>query len=336
MLLKAAWGPIEEVAKAFGIFLRECRAIRSIYRITDVFGRSYALKPFRLGISSLLLTVELHQTVAGDCPGLLPRLVATTGGEKFLFFWGTRYLCLEWVQGACLDYLRWSDRRRALQAVALWRQAARSRTVPKSLRVCQRRQELWEGRLLELERCRRLARAAGTAFSRVYLEAWDYYYAQGSRALARLLDGPYQQLAALAAAEGRICHGDWAHHNLLLRPGGGLTILDLEYLCGDLPLQDLADLLRRFLDLDGGDLRFISTYFKWAKELGTLLPEDAEVLAALCSFPEHYWILGRQYFIERLSYSEGYWLQRFKRKVPPPGLWDRMLAELFRAAQGRG
>lgn len=311
---------IREIAAAFGMEAVRCQRIRSIYRVVDEDGRAYAIKPFRQGLSSLTLGVQLQRYAESTVPRLLPVLRSTVHGRFFKAQYGVHYICMEWIEGRELDFLRPADRKRAVRTLNIWRELY-VKAIPRVLNIAEQRPVLWKKQLDEMVRCRRMAQHASTPFSRLYLRDWEFFYRQAQTAAEALERSNYRQLAAESAARGELVHGDWAHHNLLLRPDGGVSLLDLEYLHGDLSLMNGMDLLMRFLQLNPGDVAAIPSFFSWYTGCHPMPSWERELFLILFQWPTDFWMLGRQYFIERLPRSEAFSTNRYRRKVPSSECW---------------
>lgn len=312
---------VQEIAACFGLDIIFWQKKRSIYRVRDCKGREFAIKPARQGLSSLNLSIQVHQKADTVIPGFLPALQPTVEGRHFLTYHGTHFLCMPWVQGRELDYLRVSDRKRAVDVLGWWRRIA-VEDIPPTLRFGLRRPKVWAERLEEMARCRQMAIREETAFSRLYLRDWEFFYRQAQAALEALEKSAYRIFAEQAMEKGELYHGDWAHHNLLAKPDGRMTILDLEYLQSDVQVMNLVDLLARFLQLSPEDRRIIPDFFRWYDAIYRLTPMEKGVFWTLFHWPADFWMLGRQYFIERLPRSEDFSVMRYQRKIPSPDRWQ--------------
>lgn len=308
---------LHKIAGLFGLKVASWRSLRSIYCVTDEAGVSYAIKPFRQGLSNLNLVVLVQRWAELNTPSFLPPLRLTDEGKPFLTYRGNHYLCLTWFPGRELDYLKEADRKRAVFTLERWRQAGIGSIVPKPLRRWMERSVNWENQIQEMKICRRMAERATSSFGRLYLRDWEFFYRAANDAWEALQKSDFQEYALEAMQRGELFHGDWAHHNLLLRPDGEVSMLDLEYIHGDLHLMNCVDLLMRFLQLDRGDCRGIPRFFDWCKKDLKLSPDEKEIFKILMGWPTDFWMLGRQYFIEQLPKSESYSTMRYLRKVSP-------------------
>jgi CotS family spore coat protein len=323
---------LAEVARSFGIRIRQWSNIRSIYLVVDYDGEKFAIKPFRQGLSRLNLAVRIQMDINHRDSELMPLLRPTITGRPFYSYQGVHYLCSTWIDGRVFDYLRRDDRMRAVNTWKKWRSAATELKIPKAMQAWEDWPNLWERRIDEMKRCRFMALRNDAPFDRYYLELWDFYYKQANSARERLDSGLYSLLAKRAKNRGEVIHGDWAHHNLTLTPEGKATMFDLEYLQGDLQIKDLCDILVRILQLDDKNPAFVSLLFRWCRKINALDDLEAMFFPDLFRFPEDFWMLGRQYYIERLPRSNIFSLRRLRRKVPEPSIWTQWMAEVIKAS----
>lgn len=309
------------IANRFGLTIKEVDDLHGVWRIWDPSGRQYAIKHFRRGVSSLILSSRVHIKAGERTPGLLPTLLQSSSNLPFVYYQGAHFIAMDWVTGRKLDYFRIDDRLRALKAIVQWRSAVRSIEVPKSLRLWRQRRTIMEKQIREMEVCRIIAQSTDDDFARIYLSDWDYYYRQACLARNLLENEAYKFVEEVAEERGDICHHDWAHHNLILSPNGKVTVLDLEYIIGDIGISDFIDLLYRFLQLDRGNPQVIPLYFHWLNNFYRLTSEEKRGFQIMFKWPEAYWILGRQYFIERIYRYQKFAVERYLRKIPRPEYW---------------
>lgn len=321
---------IQALGGMFGINVVSVKVIRGVWQVRDADDHFYAVKRFRGGVSSLVLAANVQETAKDRDPDLLPELNLSVSGMPFVYHRGCPVLWMKWVNGRMLDYFRPGDRLRAFRSILRWQEAVKGVRVPLTLRRWGRWESVLEERIEEMRVCRRMASGCDSLFNRIYLKWWDFFYSQANLALERLGCEACRESAVEAEKHGEICHSDWAHHNLILRPGGSITVLDLEYLQGNTWTLDYVDLLNRFLLLDGGRPTVIPVFMDWIRRLKPLTPEDKKRFRALLFWPEAYWMSGRQVFIEQLHHSEQFFLAKYGRKVPCPDVWQasqRMIDE---------
>lgn len=133
------------------------------------------------------------------------------------------------------------------------------------------------------------------------LDSFDIFYGQACLAQTLLQESGCESLWERTLQEGRICHGSYNYHNLLL---GQEEIATTNFDKAEIGIQvrDLYDFLRKVMEKNGWDeslgMRVIEEYQrKRAFEQG-----EGIVLYALLLYPEKYWKLVNFYYNGRKSW----------------------------------
>lgn len=298
-VVQAAFDPgaIVEVAKC-----------RSVYKLVTPGGR-LIVKPLQTGSGKAWLTARLLRG-NHSCPVL----AGLYDPERFPhYFWGrgSRYLITREIPGREADYLQTEDLQAAIRSMHEFHRYSQRliRDEPEPWRlvrydpVCQ-----WKRWYHEMERCRELAIGRRDAWSRQYLKYWHYFGELASRAIGELEN--YPTVDRLEA----ICYHDWAHHNVILA-NGAAYLIDFDYMLIDHPAHDRSNLTSRYLRLHGWSsealLRLLwdfDRYYPWRRG-------ELKLLWIYLTFPYEYWMIGRQYYLEKQPWSLKYYGDQWKRKV---------------------
>jgi CotS family spore coat protein len=135
------------------------------------------------------------------------------------------------------------------------------------------------------------------------------YLRAGEEALDLLRRSEYQSLAVCAARDRSFCQHDPAGHNFIAGPDG-LRILDFDYLICDTPLHDLGSLVGRGLKARGWEPRVARVVID-SYAGGQPLPEGWQgVLLAFLRWPQAFWRVVHQYYVEELTWTEERFLNR--------------------------
>jgi CotS family spore coat protein len=282
---------------------------RSAYTVL-IRDESFIVKPLRVGAGRANLIGKLLSENRA-CP-VLPRLVKPEGCGHYWWHGGNRYLVTRRLPGREADYRQSSDLSAAIATMAEFHRYTRqfTQTLKQgwALLVYEPERE-WERYLNEMETCRRLAVRASDPWSRQYLRVWHYFSNQAWLAL--------QAVRARNVPEVKvICYHDWAWHNLI-RYGNQAYLVDFDYMLIDLPAHDRANLIARYLRLYDWSreallklLWLFDRFYPW--RCGEL-----SLLRVYLLFPYDYWILGRQYYLEKQPWSAKYFQDQWQRKIEP-------------------
>jgi CotS family spore coat protein len=283
--------------------------LRSVFTASTSAG-NVVVKPLRTGATQAFLTGKL---LAGNrrCP-VLPEWIGDCHAPYYRGKSGNRYLITRQLPGREADYRNIEDLMTAIRTMREFHRYSRSllQEEPNLWKLIGFSPvRVWKQSFSELEQCRRAALRAQDAWSREYLKLWHYFSRQGWEAIqglpARAEDG-----------EAVICYHDWAFHNLIIANERGYLI-DFDAMVVDHPVHDRANLISRYLRLHHWSVEAImktlwnfDRIYPWKKN-------ELQRLRSYLMFPYDYWMLGRQFFLEKQHWSSRYFDEQWQRKIIP-------------------
>ncbi len=297
---------LARVEAAYGIRIRHCTPVASVYRPAAVFrlqsdAGPLCLKPFRYPERRLTqMLAGLDHLTSGGFRRLAPVLTARDG-SRYLRCGGQLYLLSGWVAGSACDLERGAHRRAAADSLGALHAVARD---------CADRgrgRGAWPDRyrrlISDLRAMAALAAAGphpatpGPAL-RQRCERFDRLFARwvapclvAAQAAADAVDGSaYRRLAARAEDQGECCHGDFVAPNLVINDAGMAILIDLDSWSPELHLYDLAKLVT-----NGSYWRI-----EWAREILTaytqahrpLCRDEKALLPWAVQMPREFWWAG--------------------------------------------
>lgn len=296
--------------------------LRSVYLATAASGDT-VIKPLHTGAARAFLTAKLL-AAQRRCP-VLPEGVHTGKTPYYRGKSGNRYLITRQIPGREADYRNMEDLVTAIRSMREFHHWGRSllREEPNlwgMIRFLPDR--MWEKAFREMEQCRKAACRTQDAWSKEYLKLWHYYSRQGWEAIRGL---PARE----ENGEPVICYHDWAFHNLIIARGRGYLI-DFDLMLVDHPVHDRANLIAKYLRLHDWSVEALmkvlwnfDRFYPWKKG-------EIQRLRSYLIFPYDYWMLGRQFFLEKQPWSSRYFNEQWRRKVAPYRERERVLQLLER------
>ncbi len=282
------------------------RPYRSVYLVEKEPG--YVLKPLNVGAARAYLTGLLLSN-HDKCP-IISRLIQPKTGGYYLWNHGNRYLLMEKIEGRAADYMEINDLKATIAGMKDFHQFSRLLLDEK----CRLWPLLkfdpvaeWLKRLFEMEICREIAiRSQNDSFSRQYLKIWHKFYDLAFQAI--------QTIQRVSSGEVTICYHDWAYHNVIIRQGKA-HLIDFDYMLIDNPVHDRVNLISRYLRLHQWSVNSLLRILWNFDHLYPWRKEDLKLLIIYLTFPYDYWILGRQYFLEKQPWSKKYFQDQWNRKI---------------------
>ena len=135
-------------------------------------------------------------------------------------------------------------------------------------------------------------------FEIAFLKHFDAMYAQADRALEELKASNYENLYEASMKEGKMIHGDYNYHNVLMTYSGMATT-NFEHVQMNLQVVDLYYFLRKVMEKHHWDVtlgdKILDCYQKY-------LPfKDGELsFISIClAYPEKFWKIANSYYRSR-------------------------------------
>ncbi len=144
------------------------------------------------------------------------------------------------------------------------------------------------------------------------LNSYKNFSRQGIMAEEFLKESGYSSLCNEAVSQGRVLHGSYNYHNIIL---SGEQVITTNFEKSDIGLQviDLYDFIRKVMEKNSWNMDIginaIEAYRK-ERELGT---EERKVLYALLLYPEKYWKLVNFYYNGKKSWMSAKNFEKLKR-----------------------
>lgn len=132
-------------------------------------------------------------------------------------------------------------------------------------------------------------------FDRWFLYYVDYSLFQCEKAVEMLSSSTYRDVCRWRRSEGGFCHGRLRSGNIVETAEGGLYLLDLGGVVGDIPARDIGDLLI----FEGvWDLANVNALLEAYHENNPLTREEIELIGAYIRFPHLFWDVFSHYYKE--------------------------------------
>jgi CotS family spore coat protein len=296
--------------------------LRSVYLASTPAG-NIVIKPLRTGVTQAFLTGKLL-AARRRCP-VLPEGVHNGKLAYYRGKGGGRYLITRQIPGREADYRNVEDLATAIRTMREFHRYGRSllREDPNPWRMLRFVPDrMWEKAFREMEQCRKAANRSPDAWSKEYLKLWHYYSRQGWEAINGL---PARE----ENGEAVICYHDWAFHNVIIARERGYLI-DFDLMVVDRPVHDRANLISRYLRLHNWSVEALmkvlwnfDRFYPWKKG-------EIQRLRSYLLFPYDYWMLGRQFFLEKQPWSPRYYSEQWRRKIAPYREREKVLQLLER------
>lgn len=214
------------------INLISAKANRSVWRVIAE-GAAYALKRLQLPPERTLFLTAAHEHL--NTGGLVPRLIHTAAGDRFVDAGDECFVLMDWVGGRRLSYQNLDDVALMAESLAEVHSLSRGfRAPPESAPL----DYVGTWPAAYRERCDLIRQSAAQ------LDDLGGLCSQAERAIEHLAASAYADWCQTFRQSGGFGHQDIAAGNVTLTPRG-ICIFDLDAIAVDLPARDLRKLINR-------------------------------------------------------------------------------------------
>ena len=157
--------------------------------------------------------------------------------------------------------------------------------------------ELFEKRNRELRRVRSFIREKKKKayFETVYINTFPEFYEKAEEALAQAKELGCGSVLEDAVAAGRVCHGTYTHHNLLLLREGGFATVNFDKACMGVQIADFYLFFRKLMEKTGWDQWLARELMEAYQSVRKAEPAEWQVFYLLLSYPEKFWKISNSY-----------------------------------------
>ncbi len=164
-------------------------------------------------------------------------------------------------------------------------------------------------------------------FEKLYLKEYDYFYAQGQKALLQLINSDgYERLIKRALEEYTLCHGDYNQHNVILMKNEDMATVNFKTNI-NIQVNDLYHFLRKVMEKNQWNadlaLDIVDAYHK-EKPLDC---DARNYLYVLMLYPEKFWKIANRYYNSRKSWTSAHNMEKMEKFVENKDIRARFLED---------
>lgn len=157
--------------------------------------------------------------------------------------------------------------------------------------------ELFEKRNRELRRVRAFIKEKRRKayFETVYINTFSEFYEKAEAALLAAKEKECDRVQEEAAEKGRVCHGAYTHHNLLMLYDGKIATVNFEKACLGVQIGDFYLFFRKLMEKTDWNRELAEQLMSAYASKRSVEPEEWQVFYLLLSYPEKFWKITNSY-----------------------------------------
>ena len=238
------------------------------------------------------------------------------------------YTLQYWYEGRECDTKSQEDILRSVQTLA---KLHKSMKMPvQELYAARSLEEEYTRHNCEIRKIRKYIREKGAKaqFEKDFMGSCDWFLKKGEEALWLLKGCGYQKLREAALKEGRVCHGEYNQHNVLLWKKGA-AVTNFGHLSFDIQIFDLYCFMRKILEKYSWDLLLAKRMLEEYNQIQRITPEEWQYLKIRFTYPDKYWKLANYYFSHNKAWISGKNTEKQKKIILQKEIWENFPEKCF-------
>ena len=305
------------IPEIYGIKVYACEPIKKIYKLITDDGIK-VLKKVNASYERYLFTVEAMNHARNHGFLNIPPIMTTRDGKAGVDTPTGILMISDWVSSREADYTSYSDLELTTMALADFHQVSigfepSAKTDPRVLwgKWIENFQTRAKEMLLFREQAQ--GKEEKSEFDRKILHYTDYFYDWAMKSIHHLEKSCYRKLAEESKKNRTFCHHDMAYHNVLFTKDNEAYLIDFDYCIMDMTIHDLTSLILRTIRYGSWDLERAYWIFNTYNRGKPILGEEIGVMKAFMEFPQEFWQIGLQYYVEQQPWEEEVFHRRLDR-----------------------
>jgi CotS family spore coat protein len=152
-------------------------------------------------------------------------------------------------------------------------------------------------------------------FDSMYLKYFENHYKQALKAISDLQGSEYVKISEKHLSYAGFCHHDTANHNFLITSELKIYLIDFDYCIFDTYIHDLGSIIIRNLKYGNWNLDKMEDILEIYNENIEISKDELYLLFCFMEFPQDFWQVGLQYYVENQSWDEEIFLKKLNRIV---------------------
>lgn len=311
---------IKEFVEAnYDFIVNDVKQIKNAYKINTNEGyKCLKVSKYDIGQFKFIMEAIRYLIKNGYRSVLHPYI--TRNGEDFIKLpWGYGYLC-DWIEAREADFKNPVELRLCVEALSDLHFTSRGFTAPSESRGRNN-----YGRWLKKfkKRCDELlyfkalikSRDKLSEFDKNYLKYFDIHYRQGLKTLLDIDGSRYFEVMEEHKRLSSLCHHDSANHNFLINKDLNIYMIDFDYCMLDTHIHDLSSIIIRNLKYGHWSMYTMEFILDIYSNRISINEDERYLIFCFMEFPQDFWQIGLQYYVEKQPWGEEFFLKKLHRIV---------------------
>ncbi|MCR3758344.1 CotS family spore coat protein [Clostridium felsineum] len=301
----------------YNIKVKDYKKIKNVYKISDNL-KSYCLKCISYDYGHVLFIVKAIEHLKKNGFDNIPEIIRTIKGDQFIKFQKGYVYLTDWVDSRLCNFDNPVDLKMAVKVLAELHLKSRNFVVTEDMNprvgwfkwignFKNRRDEILKFKSMISKKDKK------TEFDNLYSKMMQEELVKVDKSISDIEKSEYNHKMKKEFKLNGFCHHDYAHHNILIDKKENINIIDFDYCILDTHLHDLSSILIRKMKNGLWDMKSCLFILDTYNEKYTIENSDIPIIAAFIEFPQGYWQVGLQYYVEKQPWTEEFFISRLNR-----------------------
>lgn len=305
------------IKDAYGIEVCSVEKIKNVYKLHCI-NKSYCLKVINYNLGHFLFILAAIKHLQNSGFQNIPEIISTVNGNSYIEYQGSYAYLTDWINCRQCNYNNPLDLKIAAQKLAELHLNSRNFSIEGNMepRIGWLKWiDTFRTRIDEIYRFGNiiLNKEEKSKFDYLYIKDMEEQVSAGRDSIINLCRSDYINQMKIEICNRGFCHHDYAHHNILIDENENANIIDFDYCILDTHLHDLSSLIIRRLKNNRWDLDCAGNIIEKYSSINKICKVQIPIMSAFIEFPQDYWQLGIQYYLEKKQWDEEVFINKLNK-----------------------
>lgn len=325
---------VKLIEEAYGFKIKDIQSIKNVCRVETDCGAKCLKRAHMSPSFFLFIYSAVNYLMEKGYEGVIPYNTAIDGSicipdDKHVYY------VVNWIEARECKFKKEEELKKAIKAAAELHKASIGYIPPRSAKP-----RVFYNKWVDKcdKKSAELLEFSKTIEDKEYIDDFDeifskhlcYYWQQAKDSTSMINESPYWEISKASEQRGEFCHHDLANHNFLISDEDRIYLIDFDYCIMDTRLHDISSLIIR--NMRYGVWNIDKAYFILNEydRIYTIDQKELKVIKAFMTFPQDFWQIGLQYYVEKQPWTIEYFLMRLNRIVNDREIRAKFLQEFLK------
>lgn len=288
--------------------------IKNVYKI-GVLNTFYCLKTISYDYGHFLFILSAIKHLQSRGFNTIPEIIPNKYGEEYIQFdHGYAYLT-PWINARESNYDNPIDLKNAAYKLSELHLCSREFELTSEMKPrigWLKWMDTFSGRTEDILKFKDIIikKEVKSEFDKLFISEADEELERARKSIENLCESSYFEKMGKEISYHGFCHHDYANHNVLIDTDKKINIIDFDYCMLDSGLHDLASLMLRAMKNCRWSIDRAIFILEAYGSINEIEETDIPIMAAFMEFPQDFWQIGLQYYIEKQPWEEKFFQKK--------------------------